>query len=291
MFTEQREPRVTKEKIKKIILNVLFCAVVGYVLAVAAMVAMQRQLMYHFTGHLSARAAAYHLEAVHYKTADGLDLLAWYAPPKDHMPVIVMFHGNAGTIIYRAPMAEDFAQKGYGFLLVEYRGYGGNPGFPSENGFYSDGRAAINWLITQQHVKEKDIVIYGQSIGTGTASQMALEYKNARALILEAPFTDMPDEACYTYPWICPFKSFTLDKYDNIAKAPYFGMPTLIVDGTDDEIIPHAQGKKLAAAVGVALNEKVFKKYILINGAGHNNLVRFGLFSIVARFLASLPQN
>ncbi|MBU6475926.1 MAG: alpha/beta fold hydrolase [Alphaproteobacteria bacterium] len=275
---------MTKEKAKKRLAGVLVCGIAGYALAVAAMVAMQRQLMYHPTARLDALSAAYHLETVHFKTADGLDLVAWYAPPKGRMPVIVMFHGNAGTIAERATTADYFARQGYGFLLAEYRGYGGNPGSPSENGFYSDGRAAVNWLIRAQHVSEQDIVIYGQSIGTGTASQMAVEYKGARALVLEAPFTDMPDEACHAYPWICPFKSFTFDKYDNIAKAPHFSMPVLIVDGTRDGIIPHRQGRELAAAVGSRM-----KKYVLIEGAGHNNLVRYGLLPLVARFLASLP--
>ncbi len=272
-------------KAKKIITDILVVAVVGYFLAIVAMVAMQRQLMYHLTWRIEQSPAVYHLEVVHYKTADGLDLMAWYVPPKAHMPVIVLFHGNAGTIANRAPTAAYFSKQGYGFLLVEYRGYGGNPGSPSENGFYSDGRAAMRWLMQKQHIKEQDIIIYGQSIGTGPASQMAVEYKSARALVLEAPFSNMPDEACATYPWICPFKSFTLDKYDNIVKAPYFDMPTLIVDGTDDDVIPHSQGADLAAAVGAP-----FKKYVLIKGAGHNDLRRFGLLPLISKFLAELPH-
>ncbi len=277
---------MTKEEVKRIVIDVLFVAIAGYIFAVVAMVAMQRQLMYHLTWRIDQSPVVYHLDDVHYKTADGLDLMAWYAPPKAHMPVIVMFHGNAGTIANRVPTAAYFSKQGYGFLLVEYRGYGGNPGSPSENGFYSDGRAAMRWLMKKRHIQESDIIIYGQSIGTGIASQMAIEYKNAGALVLEAPFTDMPDEACATYPWSCPFKSFTLDKYDNLAKAPYFEMPTLIVDGTDDDIIPHSQGEKLAAAVGTPV-----KKYVLIKGAGHNDLRRFGLLPIIAKFLAGLPPH
>jgi alpha-beta hydrolase superfamily lysophospholipase len=247
------------------------------------MVIFQRQLMYHPTRGWSVNPAEHGIEVVKYTTADNLTLTSWYAPPKGDKPVFVMFHGNAENISSWISLPDYFTKLGYGFLLAEYRGYGNNPGSPSEQGFYNDGRAAMAWLMKEQKIPENKIIIYGMSMGSGTASQMASEYKNIKALVLEAPFTSAVNEATDVYPFIGPAKYLVLDKFDNISKAPSFKMPVIVLQGSDDEVIRATHGK----AVFDALTTPV-KKYVLIPGGHHNDLKDFGLFQKIEEFVGGL---
>jgi len=197
----------------------------GYLMAVFAIMILQRYIMYYPAATWPIKPQAIGAEVVTYTTTDNIKLTNWYIPPKDGKPVIVLFHGNAGNISYRAFKQQYFSQRGYGFLLAEYRGYSNNPGSPSEQGFYNDGRAAMAWLMNDRKIPENQIIVYGESIGSGTASEMAIEYKGIKALVLEAPFTSAENEAGDVYPWLRPFTYLTLDKFDNIAKAPSFRCP------------------------------------------------------------------
>src|SRR4051794_12874776 len=94
----------------------------------------------------AAAAGVPELREATLETKDGLRLLAWWAPPREGRPVVAYFHGNGGNIEYRAPRVRRFAEAGLGILMVEYRGYGGNPGRPSEEGLLADGRAALAFL-------------------------------------------------------------------------------------------------------------------------------------------------
>lgn len=140
---------------------------------------------------------------------------------------------------------QGFAAKGYGLLLVEYRGYGGNPGSPSEEGFYRDGRAAMAFLRAKGIAPARTIII-GHSLGTGTASQMAQEFAPA-ALILLAPFTSLPDAAAEAMPFV-PARWLVRGQFDNRAKVPGLAVPVLILHGTADRVVPFALGKRLAEA-------------------------------------------
>ena len=224
------------------------------------------------------------IDVVTYQTADNLALTSWYFPPKDNKPVFIMFHGNAGNVSWYYSVPEYFASRGYGFLLAEYRGYGHNSGSPSEEGFYNDGRAAMEWLIKEKKIPEDRIIVYGHSIGTGTACEMAVEYKGIKALVLEAPFTSMVAEAGDVYPWLGPFKYLTFDKFDNLSKVSDFSKPVIILQGSRDQVIPVKHGKALFDAVGSPV-----KKYVLLDGGGHNNLADFGLFPDIENFVRGLP--
>lgn len=108
-------------------------------------------------------------------TADGLALLSWYHPPATAgAPLVILFHGNGGTIEIRAAKARTYIDAGLGVLLLEYRGYGGNPGSPSEAGLYADGRAAMAFAASQR-IKPDRVILIGESLGTGVAVHMAVE--------------------------------------------------------------------------------------------------------------------
>ncbi|MGF1640179.1 MAG: alpha/beta hydrolase, partial [Rhodospirillales bacterium] len=163
----------------------------GYVVVVGAMFAFQRSMLYlpSTTTPLPATSGVPEMRPVGLVTADGLDLVAWYRPAAEGHPTIVYFHGNGGHIGHRGSKVRPYLDAGYGLLLVSYRGYGGNPGRPSEEGLYRDGRAALAFLGTHG-VPPARTVLYGESLGTGVAVHIAAERARAMqpvgALVLEA---------------------------------------------------------------------------------------------------------
>jgi fermentation-respiration switch protein FrsA (DUF1100 family) len=177
--------------------------------------------------------------------------------------------GDTGALADRVSDFAPYFKQGYGFLLLGYRGFGGNPGTPSEHGLYKDARAAVAWL-QQNGYPLKRIVFYGHSLGTGIAVQMALDYPTAYAVVLEAPYTTLPDTVTMDSP-LLHADWFMKDRYDNIAKIGRIRIPLLIIQGTQDEVIPWAQGKHF------------------IPDAGHMNLYDFGEADLVMQFLAHPP--
>ncbi len=175
--------------------------VVAYVVGLAILFVLQRQLLFPAGKEppsLERAGLAGLMEEAAITTADGLALLAWYhRPPKD-APLVVLFHGNGGTIEIRAAKAKTYISAGFGVLLLEYRGYGGNPGSPSEAGLYADGRAALAFAAAQG-IAPDHVVLLGESLGTGVAVQMAVEQRVA-ALVLEAPYSSVADVARSVFP-------------------------------------------------------------------------------------------
>lgn len=207
----------------------------------------QDRLIYPAPQELVQPVSGYDLAML--ETQDGLQLRAFYRASRRGKPTLVYFHGNGGTL--RGSMAANaaMAEAGYGLLLVNYRGYGRNPGEPSEQGFYQDGRAAMTWL-TKAGVAPSDTIIAGNSIGSGTATQMASEFA-PRALILTAPFTSLVDVASEKVSWL-PASLLLRDTFDNADKIGSLGMPILIQHGTQDGLIPVHHGKALADISGSA---------------------------------------
>ena len=178
-------------------------------------------------------------------TSDDLSIRAFARRAEEGRPTIVYFHGNGGTLGGSMASNSMFAEAGYGLLLVNYRGYGGNPGEPSEEGFYRDGRAAMDWL-AGQGIAPSQVILAGNSIGSGTATQMAREY-DVRALVLVAPFASLTRVASEAAPWL-PVERLLRDEFDNAAKLPLLDIPILIQHGTADTLVPFAHGKTLAEA-------------------------------------------
>jgi len=188
-------------------------------------------------------------ETVRFRTSDGLVLRAEYRPARDGRPTIVFFHGNGDTTAGSKVATQAFARPGYGLLLPEYRGYDGNPGSPSEDGLYKDGRAALQWLMGQG-VPGPNIIIMGNSLGSGVATEMAMEHRVA-ALVLVSGFTSMVDVVQTHLPFV-PAGLLVRDRFENARKLARIGCPTLILHGAADTLIPATQGAALAAASGHA---------------------------------------
>jgi fermentation-respiration switch protein FrsA (DUF1100 family) len=210
------------------------------------------------------------------KTEDRFELNAWFKPALANQPTVLYLHGNAGHIGYRIPLVRQFLSQGFGGLLLDYRGYGGNPGKPSEEGLYRDARAAMLFL-AQKEGAVKRLVLYGESLGTGVAVKMASEFPIC-ALILQAPFTSLQEVARYHYPWLFlrPW-----DRYNSLALIPRIKVPLLVLHGKQDEIIPFEQGLRLFNQA----NEP--KSMIALDMKGHNDLWNDNFVTEVIRFIQS----
>ncbi len=229
-----------------------------YILTALLVWGFQRNLIYPAPQNVVALADGYQ-EAM-LETSDGLTIRAFYREASEGRPTIVYFHGNGGTLQGSMAANAMFAHAGYGLLLVNYRGYGGNPGSPSEEGFYQDGRAAMAFLEANGVVPAATILI-GNSIGSGTATQMAGEYA-PKALILSAPFTSVPDVAAQSMGWL-PVRMLARDRFDNAVKIGDLDLPILVQHGKADNLIPPRHGKALAE---LAPNAELQ----LFEGVGHD---------------------
>ena len=207
-------------------------------------------------------------------TADGLDLLAWYWPAADGSPTLAMVHGNAGNIGPRAPKMASFVAAGFGVLLVEYRGYGGNPGRPTEQGLKTDGAAALAWL-RDRGVPPDRTVLYGESLGSGVAVFLATQHPVA-AVVLEAPYTSITALARRQF-WFLPVDWLLWDRFDSLSRIADVPVPVLIVHGTADRVIPVGHGQALAAASHAELR--------LFEGAGHVTLFDHGADGVIRDWL------
>lgn len=215
----------------------------AYLLVVAGLYLFQRTFIYPAPDAQAPLPPGH--ERVAIETADGLSLEAAWRPATQGRPTVVFFHGNGDNWGGGSAATEGLAAAGFGVLLPEYRGYAGNPGSPSETGLYADGRAAIAWL-GQQGIAPDRIVIVGNSIGSGVATQMALEHEPA-ALVLISPFISLPGVAGEKI-WWAPASLLVRDRFYNLAKIGRIKAPVLVLHGDTDKVIPFAHGQPLADA-------------------------------------------
>lgn len=262
------------------LLRLLLLAALGYAVAALLMYVFQRRFQYYPDRtrlQTPKDAGAPWMTAVSFDTEDGLTLQAWYAPPRQKDgKIVVLFHGNAGNISHRGMKSAYFYERDYGVLLVEYRGFGGNPGTPSEQGLYKDARAALHFL-ERQGFNSAQFVLYGESLGTGVAIEMARHVQPPQ-LILEAPFTSAADVAALTYFWL-PVHILMKDKFDSLSKITEIKTSLLVVHGDEDGVIPLALAEKLYEAAGHP------KEFITINGGSHSDLYEHHAGHLIADWL------
>ena len=210
-------------------------------------------------------------------TQDGLRLLAWYLPPADAGGLIVLYlHGNAGHIGHRAWRLPAFQQQNWGVMLLEYRGYGDNPGTPSEAGLRLDAEAGLAAL-QGLGVPPGRIVIWGESLGTGLAMGLAAAHPVA-AVCLEAPYTSIAAIARGRFPF-APVDWLIRDRFDTMALVDRVSAPVLVMHGARDAIVPVAMGRAVFAAL------KGRKALWIAPDAGHNDLIQAGAIGAAAAFL------
>lgn len=252
---------------RKTVFEFIILACFCYVSLLLALAVFQRSVMYF--PDRTVPAVPEGVSLVHIDTIDGLRIPAWYKPPATpDAPVIIWFHGNAGNLSYFWPKAAVLTANGAGLLLPEYRGYGGAPGKPTETNLVADGKAALNWA-KSQNIKSEQVVLYGLSLGSGIAVQIAAsaakQGEPVARVILEAPYSSTLDVAKWRFP-LFPVGLVMQDTYMSTEYIQDIAAPLLIIHGVNDGIIPQRFGRKL---YDHAVDPKQF---LSVRDRGHNDL-------------------
>ena len=250
-----------------------------YALVLARLYIFQRRLLFIPDTALPdpERAGLPDAHIIHASTDDGLSLLAWHFPPSrpDGFTVLLL-HGNAGNIGDRADRARRMRAAGWGVLLQEYRGYGGNPGSPSEDGLIRDARAGLAEL-RRLGVPSNRILLWGESLGTGLAVRIGAENEVA-AVLLEAPYTSIAAAAQRQYPYV-PVRPLLKDKFDSLSRIGSVQAPILVMQGARDRLVPPSMGRALIAAATASAELWVAED------AGHDDLGQFGAIEAAVAFV------
>lgn len=260
--------------------RILFFLIFGYLLIMAVVYFGQRYLQYSPNRNAPGAPGdndVPQMKEIRVRTEDGLDLLAWFVPPKKKDgKIIIFYHGNAGHIGHRGYKLRYYIDAGYGVYLCEYRGFGGNPGSISEDGLYKDARAALTWLDANGYAPAQ-WVIYGESIGSGPAVQMALEFQ-PKSLILEAAFSSAIEVGAGAYFWL-PVRYLMKDKFDNLAKIKSIRSSLFMIHGDEDAVIPPPLAQKLYDAANHP------KQFVMIDSGHHNDLYEHHAGHIILEWL------
>jgi uncharacterized protein len=189
-------------------------------------------------------------------TADGLMLDGWHFELPEALATVIVFPGNAGNRSGRLALARGLTARGLSVLLFDYRGYGGNPGKPTEEGLTYDARAALDLI-------DGPVVYFGESLGAAVAAELAT-YRAPKGLVLRSPFTSLAAVGSHHYPWL-PVRMLLQDKYPVLERVSAVDVPAVVVLGTADSVVPAAQSREVASAARATLVE--------IGGADHNDEV------------------
>lgn len=241
----------------KIAINLLACTSVLVLVATALLYTQQRLLIFPAPSEYP-HAAPVGFQLVHTQTDDGLRLSAFHRPAQSGQRTILFFHGNGDNLLGAIEATRGLAANGNGLLLVEYRGYGGNPGSPGEAGIYRDGDAAMRWLAAQG-IAARDVVVVGNSIGSGPATEMALRHDVA-ALVLVSGLSSLPDVVGEAMPFIPRW--LVRDRFDNVGKLARVKAPVFLMHGDADTLVKPANLARLRRARPDAT-------LVLVPGAGH----------------------
>ena len=223
---------------------ILLIFVTIYLFILISTYLFQRNLLYHPTeNNYFGDQLTVSIDKVKIKTQDNIELTAWYHSKNlNDYKTILFLHGNAGSLENRIHKINHFKDMNVNFLLVSWRGFSGNKGKPTEKGLYLDAKGAVAWL-KSKGIRENNIIIYGESLGTGVATEIA-QNKNFGGIILESPFTSMIAAGKDKYPYL-PVRLLLKDKYESDKKIKNINSPILIMHGKVDNIVPFHMGKKM----------------------------------------------
>ena len=227
--------------------TIILALVSFYVLLLTVVFFFQRNLLYHpsVNNYLQNQGLSEpnDIEKVNITTKDKIDLVGWfYKKNLEKFKTILFFHGNAGSLENRTYKLNHFKDLNVNFLIIAWRGFSGNEGKPNEKGLYEDADSAISWLKTKG-IDEKNIILYGESLGTGVAIEIA-QNKNYAGVILESPFTSMINMGRKYYPFF-PVNFLLKDKFESNKKISSVSAPVLIIHGKVDKIVPYYMGEKM----------------------------------------------
>lgn len=208
--------------------------------------------------------------------SDGTVIITWWGAAQSGRPTLLYFHGNGGSLVTRAERIRRYMAEGFGVVMMTYRGFGGSGGAPSEKRNMSDAKEVYEAL-RAAGVPAHLIIVYGESLGTGVAVEVAAE-KEVAGLILDAPYTSIVDLAGLHYPYL-PARWLMTDRYETLSAAPRVTAPALIVHGEDDDVIPVEMSRRVASALAGPVQVATFP------GAGHSDHYMFGSYETIYDWL------
>ena len=218
--------------------------IIAYIVVIIFVYFYQRNLLYHPSeNNYQNDTIQFNHQEIFIKVNDEIKLKSWIIN-KDlkNFKTLVFFHGNAGDLSNRIYKLNELDKLNINILLISWRGFSGNEGYPTEKNLYEDAEAAFKWL-NKKKVSKSQIILYGESLGTGVAVEIASK-NNFNSIILESPFTSIENSAKIYYPYL-PVSFLLKDRYDSISKIKKINSPILIMHGRKDDIVPFFMGKKL----------------------------------------------
>ena len=238
----------------------------------AVLWSLQRQLIY-FPDPAAVPPAGKVIDGardITLRTGDGLELGAWFVPasPRVRSPMAVLVApGNGGNRASRAGLAEELSDRGLAVLLMDYRGYGGNPGTPSEQGLAADALAAIDAL-TELGFPPERTIYFGESLGSGVVAALH-QARPPAGVVLRSPFTELADVGSHHYP-VLPVRLLLRDRFPVREHLASSQVPVTVIYGDRDSVVPSALSAQVADSAG-----NLFER-VVIEGADHNDPVMFG---------------
>lgn len=214
-------------------------------------------------------------------TKDNLSIKSWWLPHPTSPLFLIYFHGNAGHLGHRATKLSKFAEE-YNVFALSYRGYGESQGTPSEKGLYLDAEAAVEYLLGQG-VSRAQIILYGESLGTGVATRTAWAYPGIKGVFLEAPYSSIAALAKRQYPWV-PIDYLLQHRFDSIDYVTKIETPIFIIHGTQDSVIPHHESLKLQIVI------PNLKELVLLEKIGHTDFPLITLSESMKKFIEAIQS-
>ena len=218
--------------------------IIAYIVLIIFIYFYQRNLLYHPSeNNYQNDKIQFNYDEIFIKVNDEIHLKSWIIK-KDFkkLKTLLIFHGNAGHLSNRIYKLNELYKLDINILLISWRGFSDNKGSPTEKNLYQDAEASIQWL-NEQGVNNNQIILYGESLGSGVAVEIGKE-NNFNSIILESPFTSIENSAKIYYPYL-PVKLLLKDRYDSINKIKMINTPILIMHGKKDDVIPFSMGKEL----------------------------------------------
>lgn len=250
-------------KTKRMLYTILIGLALGYLLLIGFVYLRQGSMVYYPTKEIEGTPADIGLkyEEITLKTKDSVNLSAWYVSAKDERGVVLFCHGNAGNISHRLDSIRIFHDLGLSVFIFDYRGYGRSEGSATEKGTYLDAESAWEYLVNVKGVRPEKIILFGRSLGSAVAAELALKHK-AAGIIIESGFKTIPALGAKFFPYL-PLRLISRFQYSTIDKVGMIKMPKLFIHSPQDEMIPYEHGAALFK------NATEPKEFLQITG-GHN---------------------
>lgn len=282
-----RQPAFWERSWKHHLARMLIYLAVCYLAILGTLLLLEDRLLYGPRNADMVKApAGITLEEIEMTSRLGHRIHAWWTVPKDWQPeqgAVLFCHGNGGNLTYRGRALPHWTgEMGQAVLLFDYPGYGRSSGEPSEEGCYAAGEAAYDWLRETAGVPAERLILYGGSLGGGTAVELA-QHRPHRALVLVATFTSFPDIAQAHFPWL-PSRWLVHNQFDNLGKIAACRRPVFIAHAPEDRTIPFAQGERLFAAAQEP------KRFLTMWNYRHNDLPTIDFYPALRDFLAECER-